>query len=233
METVSVVISTFNRFNFLLKAIESAKSQTYKNIEIIVVNDGSTQKEYYEHKWEDDDKVKIVHLEKNTKELFGFPCPGYVRNKGIENSTGKYVAFCDDDDMWFPSKIQLQLDAMKASGCRMSCTEGLYGYGLRDPSRTYKKFNTEHHYAEIRYIYKQKGSDLLDNGFPDIFTLEFVKVHNVVITSSVLMERELLSSINMFKNVRIGQEDYDCWLRALEHTNSAYVKEVCFYYGGN
>lgn len=144
METVSVVISTFNRFNFLLKAIESAKSQTYKNIEIIVVNDGSTQKEYYEHKWEDDDKVKIVHLEKNTKELFGFPCPGYVRNKGIENSTGKYVAFCDDDDMWFPSKIQLQLDAMKASGCRMSCTEGLYGYGLRDPSRTYKKFNTEH-----------------------------------------------------------------------------------------
>lgn len=51
MDKVSVVIPSFNRFLYLLNTIESIKKQTYNNIEIIVVNDCSTQKEYYEYDW--------------------------------------------------------------------------------------------------------------------------------------------------------------------------------------
>lgn len=51
MEKVSVIIPTFNRFKYLLNTIKYVKEQTYKNIEIIVVNDCSTEKEYYEYNW--------------------------------------------------------------------------------------------------------------------------------------------------------------------------------------
>ena len=67
LDKVSVIIPTYNRFSYLLNAINSIKEQTYSNIEIIVVNDCSTQKEYYEHDWSD---IKIIHLEKNSKDKF-------------------------------------------------------------------------------------------------------------------------------------------------------------------
>ena len=51
MDIVSVIIPTFNRFKYLLNTIKSVKEQTYNNIEIIVVNDCSTEKEYYEYNW--------------------------------------------------------------------------------------------------------------------------------------------------------------------------------------
>ena len=103
MDKVSVVIPTYNRFKYLLNTIKSVKEQTYSNIEIIIVNDNSTQNEYYDYDWKTND-IKIIHLEENSKKKFGFACAGFVRNQGIEISTGKYIAFCDDDDIWFPQK---------------------------------------------------------------------------------------------------------------------------------
>ncbi len=227
MDKVSVIIPTYNRFIYLLNTIKSIKAQTYKNIEIIVVNDCSTQKEYYEYDYED---VKIIHLEKNTRTIFGYPCAGYVRNRGIEISTGKYIGFCDDDDIWFPKKIELQLKAMKEKDCKMSSTDGIIGFGKFDMNKPYYKYNEQYYYNTLRSIFVSKGSDYLKNGFPDVWTLDFLKIHNCVICSSVLIEREILDKINNMKCVKNGEEDYDCWLRALEHTNLAYVKEVCFYY---
>ena len=123
MEKVTVIIPTFNRFKYLMNTIQSVKEQTYKNIEIIVVNDCSTQKEYYEYNWQENGII-IIHLDENTKTKVGYACAGYVRNKGIAISTGKYVAFCDDDDIWFPKKIELQINAMIETGCKMSSTDG-------------------------------------------------------------------------------------------------------------
>ena len=229
MECVSVIVPTFNRFNFLLNTIQSIKSQTYSNIEIIIVNDCSTQKEYYEYNW---DGINIIHLDKRSKDIFGFGCAGYVRNKGIEKSKGKYIAFCDDDDIWFPSKIELQLNAMKTTRCKMSSTDGLYGNGVYDSNKTYKKYNAEHYFNTLKNIYKNKNSNMLDNGFPKIWTKQYLSIHNCIICSSVLIEREILDRIDNMKCINNGEEDYDCWLRALQHTNSVYVEDVCFYYDG-
>ena len=88
MEKVSVIIPTYNRFKYLLNTIKSIKEQTYLNIEIIVVNDKSIEKEYYDYNWEGN-KIKIIHLDKNSKDIFGYACAGFVRNKGIEISSGK------------------------------------------------------------------------------------------------------------------------------------------------
>ena len=122
MDKVSVIIPTFNRFKYLLNAIESVKKQTYKNIEIIVVNDCSTEKEYYNYDF--GNNIIVIHLDKNSKNIFGYACAGYVRNQGINASTGFYIAFLDDDDVWFPNKIEIQLNKMKETNCEMSCTEG-------------------------------------------------------------------------------------------------------------
>jgi teichuronic acid biosynthesis glycosyltransferase TuaG len=231
MDIVSVIIPTFNRFTFLLNTIQSIKSQTYKNIEIIVVNDCSTQKEYYEYDWENQG-VFILHLPQNSKTVLGYACAAYVRNKGIEISSGKYIGFCDDDDIWFSNKIECQLKAMKETGCKMSSTEGLYGNGVYNCSIIYPKYNSEHYYAVLREIYKSRGSNLMDNGFPYIWNLDFLRIHNCVICSSVLIEKEILDKINNMNLLNSG-EDYDCWLRALEHTNNVYIDDVCFYYDGN
>jgi len=234
MDLVSVIIPSFNRFNYLLNAIKSIKAQTYKNIEIIVINDASTEKEYIEYDWQEAD-VKIIHLKENTRAKYkniysSVSCIGIVRNMGIEVSKGSYIAFCDDDDIWFPKKIELQLSAMKTTGCKMSSTDGLIGSGVYNESNTYSKYNQEAFYNCIKDIYKSKGSNLMDSGFPDIWTLEFLLIHNSIITSSVVIHKDILQIIGSFKVVQGISEDYDCWLRALSHTNSVYVNDICFYY---
>lgn len=229
MDKVSVIIPTYNRFKYLLNTIKSVKEQTYTNIEIIVVNDKSTQVEYYDYDWSSCN-VKIIHLEKNSREKFGYGCAGFVRNEGIKLSSGKYIAFCDDDDIWFPNKIEIQLKAMRETGCKMSSSDGLIGNGIFNPTKSYKKYNAEYYYKTLQNIYNRKGSNLLDNGFPKIWDLNFLKIHNCVICSSVVIEKTILDKINNMKCVKNGDEDYDCWLRALEYTNIIYVKDICFYY---
>ena len=83
------------------------------------------------------------------------------------------------------------------------------------------------------HIYKNNNSKLLDNGFPLIWDLNFLKIHNCIICSSVIIEKEILHKINNMNCIRGGQEDYDCWLRALEYTNCVYVNDICFYYDSN
>ena len=223
MSKVSVIIPTYNRFKYLMNTIKSIKAQTHTNIEIIVVNDCSSQKEYYEYEWPD---VTIVHLETNTKAQFGYACAGFVRNQGIARATGEYIAFCDDDDIWFPHKLELQLAAMRDSGCNMSSTEGLIGKGPYNVSTTYKKFNGEWAFQYIQRVYAAHGVTTL----PPIWTYEFLKINNCMICSSVIIHKTIIDKIGHMDHVKNGQEDYNYWLRALKHTNSVYVTDVCFYY---
>lgn len=227
MEKVSVVIPTFNRFNYLLNTIKSVKSQTFENIEIIVVNDCSSEKEYYEYNWEENN-IHIIHLPENTKKKFGYACASYVRNKGIENSNGEYIAFCDDDDIWFPNKLELQIHAMKENNCKMSSTEGLIGAGPYDKNRKYKKYNSEYFFKTLEKKYKEYN--ISEKGFPKIWDYKFVRKHNSVICSSVVLKRDVLEKINNFSIRPPPGEDYDCWLRALKNTDSVYVNDICFYY---
>ena len=227
MNKVSVIIPTYNRFKYLLNAINSIKSQTYKNIEIIVVNDCSTQKEYYEYEWED---IKIIHLQKNSRKIFGKVCTGYVRNKGIGISEGKYVAFCDDDDIWFPKKIELQLNAMKKNNIKMCCSEGLIGKGVYKVSKNYNKHLSEKFYDCLNNAFKKRGNNFLENGIPKIFDYENLKHTNLMICSSVIIEKEILNKINNFKHLLKPGTDYDCWKRALKYTNCYFIDEPCVYY---
>ena len=119
---------------------------------------------------------------------------------------------------------------MKQTGCKMSSTDGLIGNGIYDYTKKYKVYNAEYYYNTLQNIYKNKGIVFLNNKFPKIWRLNFLKIHNCMICSSVLIEKEILDKINNMRCVKNGEEDYDCWLRALEHTNSVYITDICFYY---
>jgi glycosyltransferase involved in cell wall biosynthesis len=103
---VSVVIATYNSRRFIGEAVESVLSQTYQPIEIIVVDDGSTDGTNEELQ---PFKERIRYLVQANQG------PAAARNHGIRAAQGEYVAFLDADDLWAPSKIEKQVAAMEKS----------------------------------------------------------------------------------------------------------------------
>ncbi|ACE84564.1 glycosyltransferase family 2 protein [Cellvibrio japonicus] len=99
---VSVVIATYNMGQYLAQAVESILNQTWKNLEVIVVDDGST----------DDTEQVMQAYQANTRVYYlktinqGQP---KAKNTGINNTKGDYIAFCDADDFWEPFKLEVQL----------------------------------------------------------------------------------------------------------------------------
>jgi glycosyltransferase involved in cell wall biosynthesis len=228
MDKISIIIPTYNRFNYLLNAINSVQNQTYKNIEIIVINDCSTQTQYYNYNF--GDNVKIIHLKENSKNIFGYACAGYVRNEGIKVSEGKYIAFLDDDDIWFPNKLELQIKGMEENGVKMSCTDGLCGNGFYNSENINEIMMMEKYFDIFKNVYKIEGEDMLNNGYPKIWNKKLITIRNLCICSSVIIEKEILTKINIMKCVKNGEEDYDCWLRALDYTNCIFIDKPLIYY---
>ncbi|MFW9825572.1 MAG: glycosyltransferase family 2 protein [Candidatus Thorarchaeota archaeon] len=108
-KTVSCIIPTYNRQELISQAIESVISQTYKNLEIIVVNDASQDEtEFVVKKYmKNDRRIKYV---KNLTNLGG----GGSRNVGIKVAKGDFVAFLDDDDKWLDAKIERQVRSIES-----------------------------------------------------------------------------------------------------------------------
>jgi cellulose synthase/poly-beta-1,6-N-acetylglucosamine synthase-like glycosyltransferase len=104
---VSIVIPTYNRVDFLPKAIQSVLNQTYRDWEMIIVNGYKESRIRY-----------IVH-----KCNLGISA---ARNTGIKNSRGEYIAFLDSNDEWFPEKISCQMNIFQKedSKCGVVCTGG-------------------------------------------------------------------------------------------------------------
>lgn len=103
---VSVIIPTYNRAGFLEEALKSVLNQTYSNLEIIVVDDGSTDntKEVLKPF---KDKIKYFYQENKG--------PAAAKNTGLKSANGEYIAFLDSDDLWPSSKIEIQIENISDS----------------------------------------------------------------------------------------------------------------------
>lgn len=108
-EMVSVIIPTHNRSNTLERAIKSVISQTYPEIEIIIVDDNANNEEERQKVKKIVENYNNINLIQNKVNLGG----GQSRNEGIKAAKGKYVAFLDDDDEFFPQKIEKQYELYK------------------------------------------------------------------------------------------------------------------------
>lgn len=119
---ISVIIPTYNRENFIKKCLESVLEQTYQPMEIIIVDDGSTDRTLDKVREINSSIIKIVALEKN--------CGAQAaRNRGIKEAKGDWIAFLDSDDLWLRDKLEKQKKCVEQSG-RLVCMGG--GYVLQD-----------------------------------------------------------------------------------------------------
>jgi glycosyltransferase involved in cell wall biosynthesis len=108
MPKVSVIIPTYNRADLLPRAIQSVINQTYKDWELLIIDDGSTDntKEIVEGFIKKDSRIKYFYEENSG-------APGRPKNFGIQKSNGKYIAFLDSDDEWLPEKLERQISVFK------------------------------------------------------------------------------------------------------------------------
>lgn len=110
---ISVIIPVYNREKTIERAIRSVLNQTYRDLELIVVDDGSSDKTMEIVESIKDERLIPYRLKKNSGACV-------ARNKGIELARGEYIAFQDSDDEWLPEKAENQLKVMKANNAMIS-----------------------------------------------------------------------------------------------------------------
>ena len=115
-DKVSIITPSWNSEKYIEKTIESVQNQTYSNWEMIIVDDCSTDKtvEIIEEISKIDSRIKLFRQSANAG-------AAKARNRSLSESSGRYVAYLDADDIWKPTKLEKQIEFMKAQNCGFSC----------------------------------------------------------------------------------------------------------------
>lgn len=105
-ELVSIIMPSYNTASFISKTIESVLNQTYKNWELLIVDDCSTDDTDEIVSKYNDKRIVYLKNEKNSGAAIS-------RNRALRNAKGKWIAFLDSDDLWHPTKLEKQIKFMK------------------------------------------------------------------------------------------------------------------------
>jgi glycosyltransferase involved in cell wall biosynthesis len=233
----SVIITSYNRYDNLIHAIHSVQSQTFKNIEILVINDHSSDPRYYEDS--DFKGCKVIDLLVNSKELFGFACPGgWQRNFGMYLAKGQYIAFLDDDDYWFPQKLEIQIGQMnKHTNISICSSDTLMGNGIYDiNNNTYTKYLLDDNSTlnkQLKYkllfrlgLHKNINRKILE---PEYIPSTVFRYTNLIICSSVMIRKSVIDQVGYFRSL-CDADDYDYWLRILRVSPLLFIPQQLMYY---
>ena len=198
----SVIIPTYNREQELSKCIESVLNQTYKNFELIVVDNGSTDntKEVVQKYVDNDNRVKYFWQENSGS-------PAGSRNTGIKHSSNEWISFLDSDDYWYSNKIEELTRTIKSNSnvIAVSHFEDKEVDGIKVAALEHG-----HNLFEVDDIY----STLLFRG-------------NSLSTSAMTVKREKLVEVGLFDERKdyFAVEDYDMWMKLSLKGKFAYIKE--------
>lgn len=130
-ELISIITPSYNSSDYVSETIEAILRQTYQNWELIITDDCSTDNtcEIIEKYAAEDSRIKLFRQSKNLG-------AGAARNNSIKEAKGRYIAFCDSDDRWYPDKLEKQVAFMQKMDCALSytsyitCTEEGENHGL-------------------------------------------------------------------------------------------------------
>lgn len=187
---VSIVIPTYNRVDFLPKAVQSVLNQTYRDWEMIIVDDGSIDNTEEVANGYKESRIRYIAHKYN----LGISAS---RNTGIKNSRGEYIAFLDSDDEWFPEKISRQMNIFQKedSKCGVVCTGG---YKIKG--------------NQIMSIMSIKSIPINLDSFYERFLFE-----NFIWISSVLVKKECFEKVGLFDENLKSCEDWDMWIRIAKY----------------
>ena len=188
---ISVIIPTFNAEETISQTLDSVLKQTYPNIEIIVVDDGSTDgtpriaKEYAER----DKRCKYIY-----KQNSGVSS---ALNLGIENSNGEFIAAIGSDDIWADNKLELQLECIKKYPDSIVLTE-VQRFTVADSQVNYLNITTPPEYKTKKEY---------------VNTLLNLSSFQMALISTALLRKSYLEKVGVFDLKLQTAEDWDLWLR--------------------
>jgi len=195
---VSVIIPTYNRAHLIGKAIKSVLNQTYKDFEVIVVDDGSTDNTEEIVKSFTDFKIHYICHKHNRG-------ASAARNTGIKASRGEYIAFLDSDDEWLPEKLDKQMKTFNSESSEVGVVyTGDYYVDEKD-----KKVKKVHIPRKEGYIYEN-----------------LLRAEDVIYISTVLIKNECFKKVGVFDEDLPTSEDYDMWFRIAKYYKFRYVKDL-------
>lgn len=194
-----MIIPTFNAEDTILKALQSVLTQDLKPLEILVVDDASTDGTLLQVASVTDERIRVIGLTKNCG-------PGGARNAGLKAARGEYVAFLDADDWWLEAKLSKQYALMRAdSKVVLATCDSVY----RTPEGEFKRRSHEF---------------LPPNSGPEAW--KTLLAYNFMPTPTVMARREVLQAVGGFNPELEFGEDLDLWIRVCLRGEVAVVPEV-------
>ena len=185
----------YNGEQYVADAVESVLAQTYKNVEIVIVNDGSTDASHekvlpYLH------LPNLQYVEQQNKGVAA------ARNAGIRAATGELIAFLDQDDLWLPDKLA-----------------GQVAYLSKNPDVLLVHANQGHIDENGEAVEIDWPTDACGNCFREMF------VQNRIAVLTVLMRRECFEKVGFFNEKLSGSDDYEMWLRVARQAPIGYLNQ--------
>ncbi|SRR5882762_283850 len=204
---VSIIIPTYNRADVISETIDNVFSQTYKNFELIVVDDGSTDgtpailRKYA-------NRIRVI-TQKNAG-------PAAARNRGIEVSGGDIIAFQDSDDLWEPTKLERQVALLEKSGDSVPCCLCSASFGFVG-GKSYTSF-------DISDIASPHEEGLWLN------VAEILATRLVLFNQTVAIRRSAIEKVGVFDESLRYLEDYDLPLRLANEGPWAIIRDPLVIY---
>jgi glycosyltransferase involved in cell wall biosynthesis len=198
---VSTIIPTYNRASLVPEAIDSVLAQTYRHIEIIVIDDGST-----------DGTLEALKRYGNQIQVISQPNagPAAARNRGIRAAKGELIAFLDSDDLWLPEKLERQVNLLRRVGEAVPCC--LCNIKLRWKEQESTSF-------DIAWLDPAIAEGVWHN--PD----EVLATRFVLFNQGVVIRRRVLDEIGGFDESFRLLEDYDLALRLSARGDWAFIRQ--------
>ncbi|MBS1514219.1 MAG: glycosyltransferase [Bacteroidetes bacterium] len=207
---VSVIIPCYNVEKFILKCLESLNTQTFRDFEIIVVDDGSTDNsELVIKKYLNENCLNYKYLKQKNSG------PSKARNTGITNSSGKYIALLDSDDSFTKDSLEKKISAAKKN----DNIDFIYSDAFINYENGMETKRREKNFKEVYH------------GFHSGIIFENLIDKNFIPTTTVFCKKYLFEKFGFFNENIIVAEDYDLWLRfAVNKCNFFYIDECLSYY---
>ncbi|MCF6147390.1 MAG: glycosyltransferase [Candidatus Kuenenia sp.] len=196
---VSIIVPTYNRPDTLKTTLDSIAAQTYKNIEALVVNDAGKDVSGVIDTFRNRLSIKYFVHNKN-KGLAA------SRNTGINAAKGKYIAYLDDDDIFYPDHIETLVNLLENSGYKVAYT---------DAYRAHQEKEDE------RYVIKQK-----DIPYSFDFDPNLILAQNLFPVLCIMHERSCTDEVGLFDESLTTHEDWDLWIRMSRKYRFAHIKRI-------